>query len=785
MKSEYLRQTAAVLVALGGTALLQAASTIQFSATSYTVTENAGTVALTVERTNDVDSVVSVDYATADGTAINGLKYTAVSGTLAFGAGETSKAIVVTILNEGFVEGVQTFTVSLSNLTGGAVLGARTNATVRITDNDTGLAFEFAYYWAREDEDSVLIGVVRGDDGDFPITVDVNTTDATAQAGLDYTGVTNTLSFAAGEKVKLFNVPILNDGLKEANETFRLYLTNATGGAVLGTPRIATVTIFDNDPGVQFIQNQLWVREQEGSVLLTVTRGNDQLLDAFTVDYRTTNATALAGTDYTEKKSTLAFAAGEMTRSFVVPVLDDGVAKRDRQFKVVLSNATDGMALGTVANVTAIVTVCDMREMLPHCFEAVRVLADGTVSVTLGGGYAPGLGLSNRFQPYLDIYPVEVSGNLVDWVPLTWVARTNASTNRLTFIDPEAAAHSLRFYRTPATSFVAPQRVPSGPYPVGITDRTIQDDSRRNRYRISTNSLIPITIWYPAKRLAGQWPTVYDADPIAHDPRPNAWEDWVDRAPSFRRHAVKDAPFAEGLAALPIVFWSHGGSQYRNDGQEWAEHVASHGYVVVAVDHTDSGLVVYPDNTYLFTPFTDQTGRELGVQRLQDRVRDFVVVLDELGRWNQDDALLAGRCDVRRVGLMGWSFGGVAAAEFCRTDDRGLAAVALDPGSYQSPLSTLGLQKPSLSMQSPNNTDQTLFSKATANAYWFQIQYTEHGSFNTWYWSFAYTTPDRWCEAARTITDYTMWFLNRHLKGSTDPMPSPTNYPQIFNFKQK
>src|SRR5207245_2473049 len=83
----------------------EAASTIQFTSTVYSVAENAGTVALSVRRTDDVDTVVQMDYASADGTAIAGTKYVAVAGTLDFGAGETNKAIVVSILNETFVEG--------------------------------------------------------------------------------------------------------------------------------------------------------------------------------------------------------------------------------------------------------------------------------------------------------------------------------------------------------------------------------------------------------------------------------------------------------------------------------------------------------------------------------------------------------------------------------------------------------------------------------------------------------------------------------------------------------
>ena len=87
------------LTALIGLGLrLQAASTIQFGLASYSVAEWAGTVSLTVQRLGDTNTEVSVDYATADGTATNGLKYTATNGTLTFAAGETNKTVVVPIL---------------------------------------------------------------------------------------------------------------------------------------------------------------------------------------------------------------------------------------------------------------------------------------------------------------------------------------------------------------------------------------------------------------------------------------------------------------------------------------------------------------------------------------------------------------------------------------------------------------------------------------------------------------------------------------------------------------
>jgi hypothetical protein len=95
-----------------------------------------------------------------------------------------------------------------------------------------------------------------------------------------------------GEKVQTFTVPILNDSLKETSKIFRLTLSNPTN-QVLGTQKTATVTIFNNDPGVQFEFSQYWVQENEVALTVKVLRGNDVNLPLFTVDFATTNLTAL------------------------------------------------------------------------------------------------------------------------------------------------------------------------------------------------------------------------------------------------------------------------------------------------------------------------------------------------------------------------------------------------------------------------------------------------------------------------------------------------------------
>lgn len=86
-----------------------AASTLQFTTNRYSVAESGGVLILTVQREGDTSREVRVDYATADGTAVQGQKYTAVSGTLTFVAGGSRRAIEVPILNDGLVSGTKTF----------------------------------------------------------------------------------------------------------------------------------------------------------------------------------------------------------------------------------------------------------------------------------------------------------------------------------------------------------------------------------------------------------------------------------------------------------------------------------------------------------------------------------------------------------------------------------------------------------------------------------------------------------------------------------------------------
>jgi hypothetical protein len=108
---------------------------LQFSAATYNVAENAGSVTITVTRSGSTSGTVTADFSTTDGTATAGADYTAASGTLTFADGQTSKQFTVFVLTDSLVEGEESVALNLRNLTGGAVLGPPESAVLKIQDS--------------------------------------------------------------------------------------------------------------------------------------------------------------------------------------------------------------------------------------------------------------------------------------------------------------------------------------------------------------------------------------------------------------------------------------------------------------------------------------------------------------------------------------------------------------------------------------------------------------------------------------------------------------------------
>jgi hypothetical protein len=110
---------------------------VQFATPTATVLENAGSATLVVQRTNGSDGAIAVDYAVTGGTATAVIDYGGVAGTLVFEDGETTKTIVLQILNDTMPETPETVIFTLSTPMLGARLGATTSFALTINDDET------------------------------------------------------------------------------------------------------------------------------------------------------------------------------------------------------------------------------------------------------------------------------------------------------------------------------------------------------------------------------------------------------------------------------------------------------------------------------------------------------------------------------------------------------------------------------------------------------------------------------------------------------------------------
>ena len=297
-----------------------------------------GEAVFTVTLSPASSRLVTVKYATDDGTALAGTDYRPVSETLRFAANETTKTIRVRTIQDTTAEQTENFTVELSD-PAGATLGTR-SGTGTITDDDEGGLPEVSIGDAPpvtegssvEAEFTVRLTVAVTEE----VTVEYRTVDGTAVADRDYTTTAGTLRFAANDMEKTISVPVADDTTAERTEYFTVELSDPRG-ATLGR-RSGTGTINDNDTGgvpALTIENAPAVTE--GGTALFLVRLSAASNQAVTVAYQTVDETAAAGTDYTATRGDLRFEVGTIEQTIAVPTLNDTAEERTETFTVELS----------------------------------------------------------------------------------------------------------------------------------------------------------------------------------------------------------------------------------------------------------------------------------------------------------------------------------------------------------------------------------------------------------------------------------------------------------------
>jgi ELWxxDGT repeat protein len=177
---------------------------------------------------------VSVNYATANGSAVAGTDYSSRSGTLTFAAGATTGTIVVPVLGDGLIEGNETFVVTLSTPTNAVI--ADGSGVCQIVDNDFPPSVSINDVEVKEKSKGskkAVFTVSRSVSGSQSITVAFATADGTATAGTDYLAQNGVLTFKPKQKKLKIKVVVLGDQINESNESFQVILSNPVN-AILG-----------------------------------------------------------------------------------------------------------------------------------------------------------------------------------------------------------------------------------------------------------------------------------------------------------------------------------------------------------------------------------------------------------------------------------------------------------------------------------------------------------------------------------------------------------------------
>ena len=275
--------------------------------------------------------VVTVAYTTVAGTADAGDDYTTTAGTLTFSPGQTTKTIRVPVLQDMTQESSETFTVELSSPVG-TTLADSTGLGTITADPMPGLSIGDAVNVA-EGRDAVFRVTLRPATNHV-VSVTYTTMDGTAVADADYTPVTGTLRFEPRETTKTIRVPVLLDTMTEQSETFTVELSNP-GGSTLADPIGVGTIRADPAPSLRIGDATPVAEGDEAVFTVTLTPPNEQVV---TVDYTTTDGTAVADEDYSATSGTLRFAPGDTSKTIRVPTLRDAVAEPVETFTVVLSN---------------------------------------------------------------------------------------------------------------------------------------------------------------------------------------------------------------------------------------------------------------------------------------------------------------------------------------------------------------------------------------------------------------------------------------------------------------
>ena len=382
------------------TATINDNDTATLSINDVSVDEADGIAAFTVTLTGNVQNNFTIDYSTADNTAIAASDYTAIpTTTLTFGgANSNTQTFDVTILENTIAEPTETYFINLTNLVTNGQTGisiADNQGEGEILDNDA-LELSIAGFTITETETTqtanftVTSNIAAEEDIVFTLT----TADATAVDGNDYTAqAAQSYTLLAGDTSINLPVDILGDLIAEPTETFTgtIAVTNANAQQVSITTDTATGTINDND-ALELSIAGFTITETEATQTANFTvTSNIAAEEDIVFTLTTADATAVDGNDYTAQAAqSYTLLAGDTSINLSVDILGDLIAEPTETFTgtIAITNANAQQVSITTNTATGTIDDNDALELSIAGFTITETEATQTANFTVTSNIA-------------------------------------------------------------------------------------------------------------------------------------------------------------------------------------------------------------------------------------------------------------------------------------------------------------------------------------------------------------------------------------------------------------
>jgi Calx-beta domain len=321
-----------------------------------TVNESDTTVdaVFTVSLSAASAQTVTVDFSTANGSALAGSDYTAASGTLTFPPGVLAKPLTVQVTGDFVDEPTESFFVNLSSPTGATIADGQATGTIVDNDPAPGISIsDCAIPEGNAGQVSCHFDVSLSAPSAFTVSVSFATADGTATNGVDYFGGAGVVTFPAGSTSQLLPVAVNGDLLDEPDETYFVNLSSPVNATLADNQGVGTIV--DDDLAPEVSVSDCSVTEGDAgqaicSFTVSLSAPSGQTVS---VAFATADGTALGGQDYLTVSGTVTFLPGTTVQSVPVSIIGDLLDEPDESFSLDLSapvNATivDGQGAGTI-----------------------------------------------------------------------------------------------------------------------------------------------------------------------------------------------------------------------------------------------------------------------------------------------------------------------------------------------------------------------------------------------------------------------------------------------------